>query len=115
LAAIRAGNVAMVADNLRRNPHITPAKHGFGYVRPSAILQWRLMHRICIDGFDRTRFQTIHRMLLDWGVDPNVRNEKGETNLHMCASYGRDWSPSDEERAGARAHPARPWRRCSGG
>lgn len=99
LDSIRAGNVEMLAENLRRNPNITTAKDGFVLTR-SAIVQWRLMHNAGVKGqpFDRTRYQTMTRMLLDWGVDPNISNDKAETLLHMCASYGRDWSPNDDER-----------------
>lgn len=98
--SIRAGNVEMLAENLARNPQITPAEDGFVLVR-SAIAQWRLMHNAGPprQSFDRSRYQIMTRMLLEWGVPPNITNAKGETLLHMCASYGRDWSPNDDERA----------------
>ncbi len=98
LDAIRSGNTDMLADNLRRNPSISPLEDGYVFLR-SAIFQWRLAHRYQTEGFDRTRFQTIARMLLDWGIDPDVRGDDGTTNLHMCAGYGRDWSPAEQERA----------------
>ena len=102
LDSIRSGNVEMLADNLSRNPVIDPELNGAVFVS-SAIVQWRLMHRYhrradSSEPFDRTRFQTILRMLLDWGVDPNIRHKKGETPLHVTARSGRDWSPTDSER-----------------
>ncbi|MBC7782811.1 MAG: hypothetical protein H7144_03145 [Burkholderiales bacterium] len=97
LDSVRSGNVEMVEDNLRRNPVITPEGDGFALVR-SAIFQWRLVHKWSIDGFDRTRFQVIHHMLLDWGVDPNSTDEDGRTLIHQPAFYGRVWSPTEDER-----------------
>jgi ankyrin repeat protein len=100
--SIRSGNVDMLADNLSRNPSIDPELNGAVFLS-SAIVQWRLMHRYNRSGassepFDRTRYQTMLRMLLDWGVDPNIRHKKGETPLHIAARAGRDWSPTDSER-----------------
>jgi ankyrin repeat protein len=93
----------MLEENLRRNPSIDPRRDGFALMR-STIFQWRLVHRWGLRGqgvddeFDRTRFVQMGRILLDWGVDPNAPGPAGESLLQLAASYGRDWSPTEEER-----------------
>ncbi len=97
LDSVRSGNVEMVQDNIANNPYISPVNDGFALVR-SAIFQWRLVHRWYTEGFDRTRFQVIHHLLLDWGVDPNSCDESQRTLIHQTAFYGRLWSPTEDER-----------------
>jgi ankyrin repeat protein len=101
--SVRSGNVEMLRENLERNKAISAKEDGFELLR-GAIFQWRLVHRWGLhgqgvdDAFDRTRFQHLGRMLLDWGVDPKTIGPSGETFLHLAAGYGRDWSPTEEER-----------------
>jgi len=101
--SVRSGNIEMLDENLKRNPLISPHDDGFSLLR-STIFQWRLVHRwgSCgqgvDDGFDRTRFQRMGVLLLDWGVDPKQVGPTGTTLLHLTASYGRDWSPTEDER-----------------
>jgi len=101
--SIRSGNIEMLEENLKRNPLINPHADGFALLR-STIFQWRLVHRwgSCgqgiDDGFDRTRFRRMGLLLLDWGVDPKQVGPAGGTFLHLTASYGRDWSPTEDER-----------------
>jgi ankyrin repeat protein len=101
--SVRSGNVEMLDENLKRNPLINPRDDGFVLLR-GTIFQWRLVHRWgsrgqgVDDGFDRTRFQRMGLMLLDWGVDPKQVGPAGLTLLHLAASYGRDWSPTEDER-----------------
>ncbi len=104
LDSVRAGSVDMLQENLSRNPVITPDQRGFVLAR-SAIFQWRLVHKVDPPDlkFDRSRFQKMLCMLLEWGVDVNQADEQGNTLLHHCASIGRAWSPTDAERV-AHAH-----------
>ncbi len=101
--SVRSGNVDMLRENLDRNKLISPKEDGFVLIR-GTIFQWRLVHRWGMhgqgidDAFDRTRFQHMGRMLLEWGVDPKTIGPSGETLLHVAADYGRDWSPTEEER-----------------
>jgi ankyrin repeat protein len=101
--AVRSGNIEMLRENLRRNPLINPREDGFRLLR-STIFQWRLVHRWGLkgqgvdDGFDHETFQRMGLLLLEWGADPNSSGPAGESLLHVAASYGRDWSPTEDER-----------------
>jgi ankyrin repeat protein len=85
-SAICGGNpdlVALCLRNLDKPP-------GAGTLWEAMCL-WRLQpHRKHRD-FDRTHYQTIFRMLLDAGVDPNERQRFGYRILHDVATAGVCW------------------------
>ncbi|MDE0187170.1 MAG: ankyrin repeat domain-containing protein [Candidatus Poribacteria bacterium] len=86
--AILAGNVDVVAMALRDNP---PHDESNGFkLLEAAVRGWRLGDlKISNEGFDRRNAVTILGMLLEHGVNPNLRNPRDErfnfTILHHLA------------------------------
>ncbi|RKU10712.1 hypothetical protein C6502_10835 [Candidatus Poribacteria bacterium] len=92
--AVTAGNLDMVAVALRDNPEFDEAK-GFNLLE-SAVRGWRLGNlKINNEGFDRRDSIAILDMLLEYGIDPNLRNPRDErfnfTILHHLA--GKSCNP----------------------
>ena len=87
-SAILAGNIDVVAMGLRDNPQYDDAKW-FNLLEQS-VRGWRLSDlKINNEGFNRRNYITILEMLLDYGVNPNLRNPRDErfnfTILHHMA------------------------------
>ena len=95
-SAICGGNPDLVALCLRHLEK-TPSAGTLW----EAMRLWRIQpHRKYVD-FDRTRYQTIFRMLLDAGVDPNEPQRFGYRILHDVATAGVCWGQpimTEEER-----------------
>lgn len=92
--AITAGNLDMVAVALRDNPEYDEIK-GFNLLA-AAVRGWRLGNlKINNEGFDRRDSIAILDMLLEYGIDPNLRNPRDErfnfTILHHLA--GKSCNP----------------------
>ena len=93
-SAVTAGNLDMVAVALRDNPEYDEAK-GFNLLE-AAVRGWRLGNlKINNEGFDRRDSIAILDMLLEYGIDPNLRNPRDErfnfTILHHLA--GKSCNP----------------------
>lgn len=93
-SAVTAGNIDMVAVALRDNPEYDEAK-GFNLLE-AAVRGWRLGNlKINNEGFDRRNCITILDMLLEYGINPNLRNPRDErfnfTILHHLA--GKSCNP----------------------
>lgn len=87
-SAILAGNIDVVEMGLRDNPQLDDAKW-FDLLEQS-VRGWRLGNlKINNEGFDRRNYITILDMLLEHGIDPNLRNPRDErfnfTILHHLA------------------------------
>ena len=87
-SAILAGNIDVVTMGLRDNPQYDDAKW-FNLLEQS-VRGWRLGDlKINNEGFDRHNYITILDMLLEYGIDPNLRNPRDErfnfTILHHLA------------------------------
>lgn len=87
-SAILAGNIDVVEMGLRDNPQYDDAKW-FNLLEQS-VRGWRLGDlKINNEGFDRRNCITILGMLLEYGIDPNLRNPRDErfnfTILHHLA------------------------------
>lgn len=101
--AILAGNVDVVAMALRDNPQHDEA-NGFKLLE-AAVRGWRLGDlKISNEGFDRRNAITILKMLLEHGVNPNLRNPRDErfnfTILHHLAGKScnsRTYGHTEEE------------------
>ena len=101
--AILAGNVDVVAMVLRNNPQPDEAD-GFKLLE-AAVRGWRLGDlKISNEGFDRRNAITILGMLLEHGVNPNLRNPRSEwfnfTILHHLAGKScnsRTYGHTEEE------------------
>ena len=101
--AILAGNVDVVAMVLRDNPQHDEA-NGFKLLE-AAVRGWRLGDlKISNEGFDRRNAITILGMLLEHGVNPNLRNPRDErfnfTILHHLAGKScnsRTYGHTEEE------------------
>ncbi len=92
--AVIAGNLDMVRVALRDNPEYDEAK-GFNLLE-AAVRGWRLGNlKINNEGFDRRDSITILDMLLEYGIDPNLRNPRDKrfnfTILHHLA--GKSCNP----------------------
>ena len=92
--AILAGNINVVAMALRDNPLHDEAQ-GFKLLE-AAVRGWRLGNlKINNEGFERRNYITILGMLLEQGVNPNLRNSRDErfsfTILHHLA--GKSCNP----------------------
>lgn len=92
--AVTAGNLDMVTVALRDNPEYDEAK-GFNLLE-AAVRGWRLGNlKINNEGFDRRDSITILDMLLEYGIDPNLRNPRDKrfnfTILHHLA--GKSCNP----------------------
>lgn len=93
-SAVTAGNIDMVAVALRDNPEYDGAK-GFNLLE-AAVRGWRLGNlKINNEEFDRRDSIAILDMLLEYGIDPNLRNPRDErfnfTILHHLA--GKSCNP----------------------
>ena len=93
-SAILAGNIDVVAMGLRDNPQYDDAKW-FSLLEQS-VRGWRLGNlKINNEGFDRHNYVTILGMLLEYGIDPNLRNPRDArfnfTILHHLA--GKSCNP----------------------
>ena len=101
--AILAGNIDVAAMALRDNPQHDGAK-GFELLE-AAVRGWRLGDlKINNEGFDRRNSYTILGMLLEHGVNPNLRNPRDErfnfTILHHLAGKScnsRTYGHTEEE------------------
>ena len=101
--AILAGNVDVVAMVMRDNPQHDEA-NGFKLLE-AAVRGWRLGDlKISNEGFDRRNSYTILGMLLEHGVNPNLRNPRDErfnfTILHHLAGKNcnsRTYGHTEEE------------------
>ncbi len=87
-SAILAGNIDVVSMGLRDNPQYDDAKW-FNLLEQS-VRGWRLGDlKINNEGFDRRNSITILGMLLEYGIDPNLRNPRDQrfnfTILHHLA------------------------------
>lgn len=87
-SAILAGNIDVVEMGLHDNPQLDDAKW-FDLLEQS-VRGWRLGDlKINNEGFDRRNYITILGMLLEYGIDPNLRNPRDErfnfTILHHLA------------------------------
>ena len=90
-SAILAGNVDAVSMGLREKPQYADGKW-FDMLEQS-VRGWRIGNlKIDNEGFDRRNYITILSMLLEHGVNPNLRNPRDErfnfTILHHLAGNG---------------------------
>lgn len=96
-SAILGGSVELVRMVLDRNPEYDDDK--WFNLLEQAVVGWRLLDlKVDNSGFDRRDYLRIMTMLLDHGVDPNLRYHRaGHTILHRIAS---DWGRghTEEER-----------------